>query len=76
MKVHSSIDDLIERSSLGTSAARALRARTTDKELRRIQELIASLFAGVSTEARDSDPTGHIATTEGLSKTTPLGESI
>jgi hypothetical protein len=54
------IDELIERSSLGTPAARALRSRTTDQEVDLIDRLLDRLWADRET-TRDSDHAAHIA---------------
>lgn len=46
---------LIDRSSLGTRRARALRARTTDQEADAVERLVSALLARMVPEARESD---------------------
>lgn len=42
MKPDPDIDELIERSSLGTPGAKALRARVSDEEVAKVRALMAS----------------------------------
>ena len=59
------IDELIERSSLGTPAARALRARTTDEEVAVVDRLL-NILGATRDSARDPDSGTHIGKVEEL----------
>ena len=57
------IDELIERSSLGTPLARALRNRTTDEELDDVHRQLARLNKS-KRSPRELEPQTHTASDE------------
>jgi hypothetical protein len=57
------IDELIERSSLGTPAARELRRRTGDDEVARVQRLVQDIEAS-GEKAREFGGWAHTALDE------------